>query len=76
MELVVEPVLCLHKQEATEVNSTQHQGENLLREIQFQGKMENYTGTLNFMHAIVMEFFSDQCPDKKTKAINLAIYFM
>ena len=40
---------------ATEVNATQYQGSICLREINYQGKMDSYTGTLSFIHVIVME---------------------
>ena len=55
-DVVVEPALCLYKQEeeATEVDTYQHQEATNIREIQFQVTMDNYRGTLNVMHTTIM----------------------
>ena len=54
LDMVVEPVLCLRKQEATEVNTYLHQGATCLMETQCQVNIKIYTGTLRVMHSIVM----------------------
>ena len=48
MDVVAEPVLCLQKQEeeATKVDIAQHQEATHIRDIQYQGYMEIYIGTL------------------------------
>ena len=55
--IVVEPALFLRKHEATKVNANMHQGETRVREIQCQGKMDSYTGTVSVMRAIFMGIF-------------------
>ena len=57
--MVVEPVLCLHKQEeeATGVGAAQHQESTYLRDIQCQENVESYIGTLNALHDTIMETF-------------------
>ena len=74
VDVVVNPALCLHKQEeyATEVNATQHQGGTHPMDIQLQVNMNIYTGTLIVMHATVMEIFY-KLPDKQPRAINLVV---
>ena len=47
-------IVILHKKEADEMKSTQHQGETCLSDIQCQVKMVSYIGTLRVMHVIVM----------------------
>ena len=69
---MVETVLFLRKLEVTEVNENLHQGETSLREIQRQGNMGIYTGTLSVMHAIVMDIFPINA-QIKTKAMNFSM---
>ena len=57
VDVVLETVLCLQTQEATEVNTTQHQGATRLRDIQCWVMMDSYTGTLSVMYVIVTEKF-------------------
>ena len=71
LDMVVEPVLCLCKQETNEVNENIHQGETCLRYIQCQGKMHSYTGTLSVIHAIIMYNYPNQWPDKTRKQLAL-----
>ena len=56
-DVVVEPVLCLHKkeEEATDEGTYQHQEATYIKKIQFQGDMDSYAGTLSALHATVME---------------------
>ena len=72
--MVVNPALCLHKQEeyATKVNATQHQGGTHPIDIQLQVNMDIYTGTLIVMHATVMDIFY-KLLDKQRKAINIVV---
>ena len=57
VDLVVEPVLCLLKKEATGANKNLHQGATSLRDIQYQGNMDSYTGTLSAFYATIMDNF-------------------
>ena len=69
--VVVELVLCLHKQDASEVNATQYQGATCLREIQFQERMDIYTVKLSVIHVIVMKCFLINTHIKKRKQLIL-----
>ena len=57
VDMVVEPVLCLCKQESNNENANIHHGATSLREIQCQIRIYSYTGTLNVMRAIVVDIF-------------------
>ena len=69
--MVVEPVLCLLKQEATKVNANIHQGATSIREIQCQGNMDSYTYTLSVMNTIVMDTLPINAQIKKRKQLIL-----
>ena len=73
VDLVVEPVLCLLKKEATGANENLHQGATSLRDIQYQGNMDSYTGTISIMHAIVMDILpiNDQINNQKHQILQL-----
>ena len=71
--VLVEPVSCLHKQVAIEVNATQHQGVTRIREIQCQVKMYSYTSTLSGMHVIVMDILPINALIKKRKQLILQL---
>ena len=71
VDVVIEAVLYLHKQESTKVNVNLHQGSTCLREIQFLGNMDIYTDTLSVMNLIIMGNFADQCQDKNRKQLIL-----
>ena len=55
------------------MNANKHQGSTHPKEIQLQGNMDSYTGTLSVIRATVMDIFLNQYPYRQPKSINLAM---